>query len=143
VPELGLGGVRILDMEEASCGENMDLRFDQQKNIVFIALTGSLNKQVILEAFDQAVSDARYRKGMGRLWDFRNADLSAVDSEAVTEMAQYPLKFPPGINDVKVAFVTGKDLEYGLSRMFEMSSRAKTPIRVFREIAEAEAWMME
>ena len=40
------------------------------------------------------------------------------------------------INDVKVAFVTGKDLEYGLSRMFEMSSKAMTPIRVFRTMLE-------
>jgi hypothetical protein len=58
-------------------------------------------------------------------------------------MAQYSLRFPPGINDVKVAFVTDKDLEYGLSRMFEMTSKASTPIRVFRVMDEAEKWMME
>ena len=126
-----------------SCGEDMDLQFDQQKNLVHITLTGMLSKSVILDAFDSAVSDERYEKGMGRLWDFRDADLSSLDAETVTEMALYSLRFPPGVSDVKVAFVTGKDLEYGLSRMFEMSSKANTPIRVFRTMDEAEKWMME
>jgi hypothetical protein len=58
-------------------------------------------------------------------------------------MAQYSLRFPPGINDVKVAFVNSTDLEYGLSRMFEMSSKAMTPIRVFRAMDQAEKWMVE
>ena len=80
---------------------------------------------------------------MGRLWDFRDANLSSLQSETVFEMAQYSTKFSPGINDVKVAFVTSRDFEYGLSRMFEMSSNSKTPISVFRAIDEAEKWMME
>ena len=89
------------------------------------------------------MSDRKYKKGMGRLWDFRDADLSLLNTEVVKEMAQYSLRFPPGINDVKVAFVTSRNLEYGLSRMFEMLSRAKTPIHVFRAMDEAEKWMME
>lgn len=121
----------------------MDLRIDEEKNIAYIKLSGLLSKKVILSAFDLAVSDKRYKKGMGRLWDFGDADLSSLDSETITEMAQYSLRFPPGINDVKVAFVTSRDIEYGLSRMFEMSSQATTPIRVFRAMDEAEKWMME
>ena len=121
----------------------MELRFDNEKNIAYIKLSGQLSKEVILNAFDLAVSDKRYQEGMGRLWDFSNADLSALDSETVIAMAQYSLKFPPGINDVKVAFVTTTELEYGLSRMFEISSKANTPISVFRAMDQAEKWMME
>jgi len=121
----------------------MELEFDEEKNIAYIKLSGLLSKKVILSAFDLTVSDKRYRKGMGRLWDFRGADLSSLDSETVTAMAQYSLKYPPGINDVKVSFVASTELEYGLSRMFEMSSEAKTPIHVFRSMDQAEKWMME
>ena len=121
----------------------MNLRIDEEKNIAFIKLSGQLNREVILEAFDLTVSDKRYKSGMGRLWDFREADLSSIESKDIVEMAQYSLRFPSGINDVKVAFVTSSDLEYGLSRMFEISSGAKTPINVFRSIDEAEKWMME
>jgi hypothetical protein len=121
----------------------MELLIDEEKNIAYIKLSGLLSKKVILSAFDLTVSDKRYRKGMGRLWDLRDADLSTLDSETITAMAQYSLRFPPGINDVKVAFVNSTDLEYGLSRMFEMSSKAMTPIRVFRAMDQAEKWMVE
>ena len=84
----------------------MDLRIDEEKNIAYIKLSGLLSKKVILSAFDLTVYDKRYKKGMGRLWDFRDADLSSLDSATVIEMAQYSTKFPSGINDVKVAFVT-------------------------------------
>ena len=130
-------------LDDDSTEKDMDLRIDEEKNIAYIKLSGLLSKKVILSAFDLTVSDKRYKNGMGRLWDFRDAELSSLDSETITEMAQYSLRFPQGINDVKVAFVTSKDLEYGLSRMFEMSSKAMTPIRVFRAMDEAEKWMME
>ena len=120
----------------------MDLQIDEKRNIAYIKLSGPLSKENILNAFDLTVSDKRYRKGMGRLWDFRDADLSSLDTKTITTMAQYSLKFPPGINDVKVSFVTATDLEYGLSRMFEMSSKARTPIRVFRDMEKAERWMI-
>jgi hypothetical protein len=53
------------------------------------------------------------------------------------------LRYPPGINDINVAFLAASNLEYGLSRMFGISSRAETPIRVFRKMDQAEKWMME
>lgn len=120
----------------------MDLHIDEEKNIAYIKLSGQLSKKAILSAFDLAVADERYKNGMGRLWDFRDADLSSFDTATVMEMAQYSKRFPPGINSVKVAFVVSRDLEYGLSRMFQMSSEARTPIQVFRTMAEAEKWMM-
>ena len=65
----------------------MDLRINEEKNIAYIRLLGRLSKKVILDAFDLTVSDKRYKEGMGRIWDFRDADLSSLDSETITEMA--------------------------------------------------------
>ncbi len=77
---------------------------------------------------------------MGRLWDFRDADLSKLNTRAVKRLAKHPLQFPPGINEVYVAFVTGRDLEFSMARMFESySSDAETKIMVFRDLEEAEA----
>ena len=121
----------------------MDIRFDKKKNIAYIKITGPANSEEILQAFDITVSSKEYKKGMGRLWDFTDADLSSIDSYTIRKMAQYSLSFPAGINDVKVAFATAKTLEFGLSRMFQASSAAKTPISVFKTIEQAEKWMME
>jgi hypothetical protein len=122
----------------------MALRTDHEKNIAYIKLTGPLTREIILDAFDAAVSDRKYRDGMSRLWDFRNADLSALASSTIAEMAQHSATFPPGINDVKVAFVVTRELEYGLSRMFEAySTDVKTTVSVFYTLADAEAWLSE
>ena len=122
----------------------MELRTDQAKNIAYIRLTGPLYSATILDAFDAAVADSGYRMGMVRLWDFRDADLSVLDTSTIAMMAQHSTKFPPGINDVKVAFVASRKLEFGLSRMFEaFSADAKTKIAVFYAMAEAEAWLAE
>ena len=122
----------------------MELRTDEAKNIAYIRLVGPLNREIILATFDAAVSDRRYRKEMSRLWDFRDADLSSLDSSTIAEMAEYSIKFPPGINDVKVAFVASRKLEFGLSREFEMYSMdAKTTVSVFYTMADAENWLSE
>ena len=121
----------------------MDIKIDETKNIAYIKLTGPLSSKEILNAFDATVSHEDYKKGMGRLWDFTNANLSSIDSETIRSMAQHSLKYTPGINDVKVAFVVTRTTEYGLSRMFQLSSQAKTPIDVFKSTVEAENWLME
>ena len=121
----------------------MELQFDEIRNVASIKLEGQLDKETILGALEACVADDRYRPGMARLWDFFDADLSTLNSDTVREMAQYSLKFPPGVGDVKVAFVTDRKLEFGLARMFEMSSRAATPIRVFQKMDEAVDWMTE
>lgn len=122
----------------------LDLQTDQAKNIAYIRLTGPLSRDIILDAFDATVSDKRYRKGMNRLWDFRDADLSSLDSSTIAEMAMHSTTFPAGINDVKVVFVVSREMEFGLSRMFEAYSMdAKTSVSVFYTMGEAEAWLLE
>jgi hypothetical protein len=120
----------------------MQLQFDQDKYIAYIKLSGRPTEEEVLGAFEAAVADQRYKLGMGRLWDFTDADLTGFETDTIRRMAQFSKKFPKGICDVKVAFVTDKMVDYGLSRMFEAFSQdAQTQIEVFRSIAEAETWM--
>lgn len=122
----------------------MDLRIDDEKGIAYIKFSGAIDKEAILAAFDAAVSDPSYKPGMARLWDFRDADLSSLDAAVIAEMAEYPTRFPEGICDVKVAFVVGRQLEYGLTRMFQAFSHdAQTTTSTFYSIEEAEAWLAE
>ena len=123
----------------------MDLRIDEEKNIAYIKIIGKVSSKDILAAFDVAVSSDKYGKGMGRLWDFTDIDLSSLDSDLIPQMAQYSQSFPPGISDVKVAFVVTKGNEYGLVRMFQAYSEiyAITQVKIFASIEEAEKWMMQ
>lgn len=120
----------------------MKLKYFKDKKYCIIKLKGLLTKEIILHAFDASVSHINYEMGMGRLWDFTEADLSKLDSNTIQSMAQHSQKFAPGINDVKVAFVVKRDLEYGLTKMFEaFSYKAKVNIQIFRSLQEAGEWI--
>jgi hypothetical protein len=120
----------------------MQLKYDKDKNFCKIKLKGLLTRDAILHAFDASVSHINHQAGMGRLWDFTEADLSLFSSDTIQAIAQYSLRFPKGINDVKVAFAVERDLEYGLSKIFQaFSSKAKTKVEVFRSLQEAEQWL--
>ena len=120
----------------------MKLSFDKNGKFVHIKFTGKLTAVEILKAFDVAVYHKNYQPGMGRLWDFTDADLSDFTSGIISEMAQYSLKFPEGINDVKVAFVVSRTVEYGLARMFEaFSNKANTKIMVYYDMNNAVKWL--
>ncbi len=123
----------------------MELKIDQKKNIAYIKIKGPVSSKDILDVFDIAVTDEKYKKGMGRLWDFTEIDLSSLESSAIPGMAKHSLLYPPGICDVKVAFVVTKTMEYGLTRMFQIHSDldAKTKVLIFNTIDEAEKWMMK
>lgn len=122
----------------------VDIRTDQTKNIAYIKLSGSPDRDAILAAFDATVESPGYCAGMGRLWDFRDTDLSGLNAATIVALTKHSAGYPPGINDVKVAFVVSRELEYGLARMFEgYSQGAATPISVFYDLAEAEAWFQE
>ena len=122
----------------------MDIVIDQEKNIAYIKLSGILSENLIKEAFNKTVYDKQYKKGIGRLWDFRKADLSGFNTEMIARMANYPTQFDEDIESVRVAFVMGRSLEYGLGRMFEaFSVNVKNEIKVFYEMDEAEKWMTE
>jgi len=122
----------------------MELQIDEEKNIAYIKLSGLLSEKDILSAFDATVSSENYKKGMGRLWDLRDVNLSSLSPAGVDRMAQYPLKFSAGIDDVKVGIVATRPLEFGIARMAEgCSSDSKTKIHVFNDMEEAERWMIQ
>lgn len=122
----------------------MEFRVDDDLKIAWIKLSGLLSREMILEAFDASVKDPRYKEGMHRLWDFREADLSKLDSETVGQMARYPMKFPSGVTDVKVAFVASRGMEFGQSRIFQArSGERSSSVSVFYSMDEAEAWLRE
>jgi hypothetical protein len=116
--------------------------FDAGRRIVTITMSGKLSRDFVFAAFDEAVADTRYEPGMTRLWDFRDADLSDLPTSTIASMAKYSRKFSPEIRQVRVAFVVSRDLEFGLTRMFQ----AFTPddaatVRVFRVYDEAVSWL--
>ena len=78
--------------------------------------------------------------GKAAVWDFRKARFD-ISSPEVEQVARFILHNQPAEPPKKIAFVTHSDLEYGMSRMFEVYRQdLKTDFRVFRDFEEALNW---
>ena len=78
--------------------------------------------------------------GESAVWDFREAhfDLSSPD---VQGLAQFILRNQPTAPPSKIAFVTQRDVDFGMARMFEVFRQdPSTEFRVFRDYDEALSW---
>ena len=100
---------------------------------------GSLDLTEIKESMATLWSLASGRE-IRVLWDLRDAqfDLSAGDVLRLAEFAKQRAPF----NNLRMAFLLTKDLEFGLVRMFEAFRETKdAQIGVFRDKKHASDWI--
>jgi hypothetical protein len=79
-------------------------------------------------------------QGRAVVWDFRSArfDFEIPD---IHELAAFVLGHQPASPPSRVAFVTARDVDFGMARMFEVFREdPATEFRVFRDYHEAVAW---
>jgi hypothetical protein len=78
--------------------------------------------------------------GLAVVWDLREAQLDTSSSE-VFQLAQYIHAEQRSPGPVRVAFVTSRDVDYGLARIFEAyRERPATEVHVFRDFEAAVDW---
>ena len=78
--------------------------------------------------------------GKSVVWDFRKARFDLCSSD-IHEIAQFILSHQPATPPSRVAFVTRRDVDFGLARMFEVFREdPHTEFRVFRDYDEAVGW---
>jgi len=78
--------------------------------------------------------------GKSVVWDFREArfDLSFPE---IREVAQFISRRQPATPPSRVAFVTPRDVDFGLARIFAVfRGDSRTELRVFRDYDEAVSW---
>lgn len=81
--------------------------------------------------------------GLARLWDFREADLTAWSAEDMRSFDETARSREDGTHRVRVAALVSRDVDYGLARMYELLSESGGPGEraVFRDEASAEQWI--
>ena len=76
-------------------------------------------------------------RGQAAVWGFRQAQFDVSTSD-IREVAQYTLSHQPTMPPGRVAWVTRREVDFGLSRMYEVFRQdSRTEFRVFREYEEA------
>lgn len=115
------------------------LHMDPGSGVVIGTCSGILN---VTDARKGAAAYWATPEWSGRpvVWDFRSAQLDVHPPE-IDALAQFILESQPPTPPPRVAFVTGRDVDFGLSRMFEVHrEHPATLVRVFRNYDEALRW---
>lgn len=117
----------------------VSLSFDSENGIVVAICTGTLRAHDAKEAAAVFWSDLKW-SGKPVVWDFRSAELDVRGTD-VQEIARFIIERQPKVPPPRVAFVAGRDVDYGLGRMYQVyRQHPATQVRIFRDYDEAVSW---
>ncbi len=117
----------------------MKARIDEVEGVVRIVVEGLLRYDEALELVRRV--QRRY-PAKPRFWDWRRADLTEWTIEQMRTLQGQIVGSEP-TPGVRVAAVVARDVDYGISRMFEALVPNGHPVtyRVFRDPAQALRWV--
>ncbi len=105
--------------------------------------TGTLTSDELESALLDSYRRPDYRPEANSLCDLRDVGAQAFTGAEIQRIVGTVLKHrgaPPGI---RTAIVVGRDLVFGLARMFahQLEAKSHSDVRVFRDMDEAKAWL--
>lgn len=115
------------------------LRMEPESGVVIGTCSGTLR---VADAREGAAAFWATPEWSGRpvLWDFRSAQLDVRAAE-IDALARFVLENQPPAPPPRVAFVTARDVDFGLARMYEVHRQhPATAVRIFRDYDEALSW---
>lgn len=106
-------------------------------------LTGRVKPEEVAAALDKVYGRPDFRSDADTLCDMRQADLGEFSRDTVKSVAAFVSGrrgAPPG---ARTAVVVGRDLGFGLARMYEqlVETMSSANIEVFRDLDEAMEWL--
>lgn len=123
----------------------MDYTISVNRNLSFfmIALSGRFDVRDLETCYLDMLDHANWKTGADVLWDATDCTfdhLGARDVRAIGEMTE---KYREQRGNGKAAWVVGRDVDFGISRMFELLNKEKVvfDFRVFKTVEEAKEWI--
>jgi len=117
---------------------------DKKDTVMIHTVTGEITFEEIKSSYEAILSHPDFQRDMYAIWDVRDADASKFDSQNVIRLARYFETQIKSRAKFKVAVIVSRDLEYGLSRMYQVAA-ADLPakIGIFINLEEAKKWVRE
>jgi hypothetical protein len=106
-------------------------------------VTGDLLPEELTSVLDEVYSEPEHDPDMNVLWDLREASVASFTIKDVEALRDFVAPNWGTGGRSLAALVVSDDLQYGMSRMYEMLSESRTggKIRVFRDMDEAVGWL--
>lgn len=116
---------------------------DEGANLRMHKVSGVVTKESLIERLNEIYSAPDFISDMNVLWDLREADLSSFQSPDIQHLRDFVKDHWATGGTSKAALVVSRDLDFGLSRMYEffIKDRTTNDVRVFRDMDEARDWV--
>jgi len=111
--------------------------------VMIHTVTGNMTYEGIKSSYEAAVlTHPDFQDDMNSIWDIRGADASKFDSHDVIKIARYFETKTKNRAEYKVAVIVSSDLEYDLSKMYQVAA-ADLPakIGIFNNLEAAKRWV--
>lgn len=106
--------------------------------------TGHISDDELMQAWKTLFEDEQWVPTLNFLIDISQADTSTITREGIQRLAYYTQTIleKHGIPSIKAAVFAPRDLQFGLSRVYEaLAAQSSETKQVFRSMSEAVAWL--
>ncbi|HKJ24948.1 MAG TPA: STAS/SEC14 domain-containing protein [Myxococcota bacterium] len=115
---------------------------DEARNLVKARIQGPIDPDGLIEYLTSLEQDARLRPGYRAWFDLSEADPGDLGAGFVRRAADVAQRFDERAGGIRIAVLAPGDLVFGLARMYSMMvDTLQREVRVFRDAAEARAWL--
>ena len=116
------------------------IHIDDARAVATVRITGRVTVAEAERAFERLAAHPQYHDGVARLWDLREAKFTGFalnDMRRIGDAAIATLSNPSG----RVALLVAREVDFGLSRMYQATGGETLPLQVFRDLEAAEVWL--
>ena len=113
----------------------------EQKDLTIVTVEGSVTADQVREHIVSFLTSEPTRLV---LWDLRRGSLAAISSQSIQMIVSAGAPHAHRRQGGRTAIVSSRDLDFGLSRMFQTIAELEHvpfEIRVFRDLNAAMAWL--
>jgi len=122
----------------------MSVDYEPEGDFWRVTLEGPLCFMTFWDVWQVILQHPRFHPGASVLWDLRSADTGRVDRTAMNRLVRWVEGEVDLRRGARVAFVTSRDVDFGVARMYEMRvSSLPMEVCVFRAMPDAERWMRD
>jgi len=123
----------------------IETHIDPETGLRAHVVTGPLSIGPLIDTLEQVYRRPDFDPSHHVLWDLRASELAAFTSADIERTATHVAARWTPAPGTRAALVVARDLDYGLSRMYEQILAASWTgeLRVFRGRDAAERWLFE
>jgi len=116
---------------------------DSEANLRSHEVSGTCSLEDILACLNSIYDRPDYQPDMNVIWDLRLADLSLFSTTEIKDVRDFVKNFWGTGGNSRAALVVSGDLDFGISRIYEMFSinSVQSKIQIFRDYIEALDWV--